>query len=292
MMNDTYTLVGSDGSVIVFDDIDYAILRDSLKGLSGYPAEYDVSYSAGHIGALVSSTHLIERTITLHVMIFGNGRADLESKRLRLIKAVNPLCGPARLYWSRESGDRYYIKVRPAEGSPRFTKGTGHRASRWDADLELICHDPSWYSAESHDHEFIRLTSGFSLPFTLPFTLGNLSPEFMIDNTGSAPVPVYIELHGRLTAPIRLTNETTGETIVIRISLAEGETLEISTDKDDLYVRFIDAEGVAYNALYYCSVGSRFWQLALGPNRISTMITRIYDSASGKIRWRNREAAL
>lgn len=287
-MTGGYGLIGSNLDVISFDNIEYAILRDSLKGLSGIPVEYDTSYAPGVVGAYVNTTKIVERDVTLHIAVLGNSRAEIEARRRRLIDALNPIYGESKFLWQMENGDIRFLYVRPDNGFPAFEVGTIPNPQVWDCTVELICYDPCWYSYNVEEKEIVKNTLEFKLPFQVKFQLGNSSPYREIINNGDVPTPVVITLHGQLTAPLTMTNVTTGQTLVIKKSLGEGETLIIDTSPDDTFVQFIDASGNITNAMYYCTVGSQFWQLEPGINIIHVEFTQIYNSASGTLAYSER----
>lgn len=288
-MNETYYLEGSNGDLIEFDDENYAILRESITGLSGMPVEYDVSHSPGFIGGSVQSVSVLEREVSLQVAVMGAGREAIEELRARLIAALNPLHGDSKFHWRRANGDDYYLRVRPDSSYPAFTTGTDSSPKHWDCDLTLICHDPCWYSNEEIQREFVKPDDGFKLPVQFPFTLGNRVPTREVINNGTLPTPMHIEFHGQIRAPITLTNTTSGKSMTIRRDIAEGETLTINTSQDDIFVTVTNDEtGETTNALYYCTIGSQFWQLEPGLNVIEELFAQVYDSASGILTYRER----
>lgn len=289
-MNETYRIIGSNGDVIEFDDVIYSVSRDTVEGLAGYPVEYDTTAPPGYTGEVVNSTALLPRTITLSAVVWGNGRTELETNRARLISALNPLLGSCVFVWKQNGGAEYLLDAVPDEGSPSFATGTAPDARSWEFTLTLVAHNPTWRAATPTEVD-IMSRGGFRLPFTIPFTLGEQQPEFYIDNNGTAPTPVRIELHGGITAPIVFTNETTGEKITVRKNVLEGERLIIDTSDDNLSVTHIDAEGTETNALHYCSIGSVFWQLVPGTNLIKSEISHFGAEYSGTLTYTQRWVA-
>lgn len=278
----TYRIIGSNGDTIVFDNTSYSVMLDELQGLSGYTGEYDTTAPPGFIGEIVNSTVIRPRALVLHVTMWGNGRGALELLRDRLINALNPLLGISKLVWTREDGKTYVLHILP-NASPEFTTGTDPDAKSWDCILSLISHDPCWYADTPEVITIVGISGGFALPFDFPFDIGSLSTTKEITNDGSAPCPVLIELYGQLTMPIVIENLTTGESITVRKTINAGEKLTIDTSDENLHVTFTDANGNSSNALNYCTVGSVFWQLKIGLNRIRYNVTEEGATASGTI---------
>jgi len=290
MANQTYYLRSSNwDDIIAFDDLSYTITQDNLSGLAGYPVEYDTTSPPGYIGSVVNSTTFLPREINLHVIVWGNGREELEQRRQRLINAVNPVADQqARFVWYQESKAAYYLDVVPAEGSPNFEVGTNNDAHSWECDLTLIAHDPTWHSYEEREEHIIGDRKGFKLPLKFPFTLGINSPYSYPVNVGNIPASVNIVITGAIYQPIVLENKTTNQKITIRKDVLEGETLTIDTSDDNLSVIHKTSAGVETNALHYCSVGSEFWKLNPGDNEIYYEAASLGAAAKGILYYRPR----
>ena len=264
----TYAIEGSNGLTIDFNDTDYSVLKDELSGFAGYPVEYDTTAPPGHVGEVVNTATILPREIHLHVVIYGDGRAELERKRKLLVEALNPLNGASKLIWTQEDGTSTYLEVMPSDGYPAFDTGTYHNERAWECDIELIAHDPAWQSSEETEVPIIGIRGLFELPFTMDFQIGEVSPYKTIRNEGNVVCPVVIEATGALYEPIVLQNVTTNQTITIRRDILEGESIVIDTSDENLSVIHTDVHGTRTNALHYCSVGSEFWSLEPGDNVI------------------------
>ena len=287
-MTSTYRLVGSNGTVIEFDNISYMITQDTISGLSGYPVEYASVAPPGFIGEIVNSATMLPREISLSCVVLGSGRQELEARRLKLISALSPLNGSCQFIWHQENGSDYCINVMPSEGCPDFEIGTDHTDISWECTLTFTAHDPTWRGLNSSGTQFFGKVKSFSLPFSYPFSVGIEVNDTTITNTGSAPAPVVIELNGALYQPIVLQNVTTNQTITVKKNILEGERLVIDTSDDNLSVTHYDTDNVATDALHYCSIGSDFWQLQPGANEIHHIAAQAGDTATGFITYYNR----
>ena len=260
-----YELVGSNGDIIVFDNVHYAVLRDNLEGFSGYPVEMNYISPPGHIGDKQTNLRFTRRVLSLKIATIANSSVNHEAQRVRLIKALNPANGDSTLIWHKSNETSVYIKVVPDNGYPAFT---GVDPVDWirEADLDLVAQDPCWYALEELVQYPLRgFTGGFYLPFALPVSFGTVGGSLTITNPGDVPSGCTITVHGRMVTPV-ITNETTGETITIKQTVDTGEILTITTYDGNRSVTLTDALGNVSNAMHYVTIGSTYWQIHPGEN--------------------------
>lgn len=286
----TYTLIGSNQDRIDFNNVDFMILVDGLSGFAGYPVDYEVTSPPGYVGEVINSATVNRRDISLSVVVLGSGRERLEANRLRLINALNPLNGTCKLIWHAEDNNDYYLTLTPDAGCPDFSIGTSHDATKWPCTLRMIAHNPCWQSEYNTSIEIIGDKNRFVLPFD-PGRYPIADDEAYTDiyNRGTMPTPVVISLSGALGSPIVLTNDTTGETITVRQDIGGDEILIIDTSDDNLGVTLVDKNtGVRTDALHRCAIGSKFWQLAPGNNRITYSVGSKGPDPRGMLSYRPR----
>lgn len=280
----TYELIGSNGDHLYFDDNQYGILRDDLSGLAGLPCEADTISSPGQIGELFASTIVKPRKISLHVAVLGNGRTELEQRRTRLVRALNPLNGLATFIWNRMDTTRVFLRCRPDTDSPDFGEGTDPKAKRWDASLDMIADDPCWYADTETVNPLRGFVGGWHLPLQFPMNFGGVGTVVTINNPGDTPSPCTIELRGKLVDPT-ITNVTTGESIVVRKTVEAGEVLKVSTAFGNKRVTLIDTFGTETNAMHYVTIPSRFFQIPAGPVKLRYTASEEGKTAIGYIRY-------
>lgn len=284
----SYYLIGTNSDHIDFDNKTYMILKDGLSGFAGYPVEYNTTSPPDYIGEVVNHANITPREISLHVVVFGNGRKELEKNRLRLINALNPLAGHAQFCWVAEDGEEYFLDVSPSDGTPDFSNGTRHDAQFWECTLNLIAHDPCWKLNYEELINIIGERNRFILPFDpKKYYISDDETRTVIDNIGNVESPVFILLAGALGSPIVLTNTTTNESITIRYDLQANESLMIDTSDDNLSVT-LRKGSETIDALHYCTVGSQFWKLAVGENVIEYSVGSRGSSPRGYLTFRPR----
>lgn len=279
----TYELIGGNGDHIFFDNRSFAILADGLSGLSGYPVTYATIAPVGQIGEINASQTIGKRTISFTVAILGNGRAELESKRQRLVSALNPLNTDCKFIWNREDRTTLWCMCRVDDGSPAFSSGTPHNAHIWTCDIDLIAADPCWYSGTTINAELRGFIGGFSLPFSLPVNFGGVGTTLDIVNTGDTPTPCEITLRGYLKDPV-ITNISTGEQITVRRTIQSGEKLVINTTPGKRSVILENlSTGTRTNALSYTTIGSSFFSIPSGAVKVMYSTTDEGSGAGGYI---------
>lgn len=285
----TYELIGTNGDHIYFDNThNYMLLRDGLSGLAGVPFETDMISSPGQIGSLVASMAIEPREFSFRCVVLGNGRKELESKRQRLVRALNPLGGNNCVFiWNRADGSRCLLNCIPDSGTPEFRAGTAPNAKEWSCYVDMIAPDPCWYLDTESTYPLRGFTGGWSLPLKLPINFGGVGTTVSINNIGDTPTPCTIELRGKLVDPV-ITNASTGDEIVVRRTIEDGETLLINTGFGKKSVTHIDVDGVARNAMHYVTIGSRFFLLEPGNVKLRYTASEEGKNAIGYVRYTPR----
>lgn len=283
----TYELIGSNGDHLYFDNISYAVQQEGLQGFSGYPCEADLITSPGQIGAILNSINVGKRYISIPLTILGTNRANLEIKRDRLIRALNPINGLCTWIWNKEDGSKKYLKVIADADSPLFSAGTSADATQWPCIVDFVAPDPCWYSDTEITNVLRGFVGGFTLPFVLPLTLGGVGTTLEFVNPGDTPSPCQIELRGMLQNPV-ITNLITGEVITVRKTIQDGEILTIDTTFGSRSVKLTDTDGNETDALHYCTIGSTFFQIPSGEVSVNYTATSEGAGALGYLTYTPR----
>jgi hypothetical protein len=95
MVNINYSLVGSNGDTIVFDDSNY-VLNPGMIGFGIAPTQVRIAESATY-GGLWRYTKRGIRDVDLPITILGTDRNDVESKLRRLARLTQDAQGPTEL---------------------------------------------------------------------------------------------------------------------------------------------------------------------------------------------------
>lgn len=274
-----YELIGANGDHIYFDNNSFAVMSEGLEGFSGHPAELNLISTPGEIGELAANSTIKKRTLSMKLLVMGNGRAELDAKRLRLIKALNPINGASRLIWNREDGLSLGIDVYPDSNSPEFRTGTLPDARSWECYLDLIAPDPCWQSMTAETTMLRGFVGGWSLPMSLPVSFGGVGTTLTMINPGDTPSPCEITLRGFLETPV-IQNLITGESITVKRTIRAGEILTINTAHGNRSVTLTDIYGNVTNALHYVTISSTFFQIPSGNVKVTYSAT---DEGSGAV---------
>lgn len=188
----SYTLTGSNGSVIVFDNADY-VLTPGLMGFGIPPTSVRVDESARPGGIWRASRRGV-RQVDLPVTVLGVDAVDVETKLRTLAKAVQDTQGPSVLTAVRDSGN-LFLELHYVGGA-ELTFGGEEAGQTWaKLVLSFVAPQPYWESAET---QTFTITSGNTGRGLLPqltklkvsssLSLGVIN----VNNTGDVPVyPTY-----------------------------------------------------------------------------------------------------
>ena len=148
------------------------------------------------------------------------------------------------------------------------------------ASLEWWAGDPRWYSDDLHSQGMSlgSATTGRSYPRSYDFGYGGTatSGAASIVNAGNFITQPTLRLDGPLTN-VTLTNETTGESLVITYTLGSGEYLLV-----DFAAKTVLLNGTA--SRYYAKSGT-WWALRPGSNSIRFAASS--GSGTATLSWRD-----
>lgn len=233
----------------------------SVKGTGGAEASAITSTAPGVNGVFVHGVRMESREISCFIHVEGETRKDMYQKRFDLVKKLTPQVEPGLLYYTNDAE----VKRIPAYpmGSPDFTD----RLQNYNrAELKFMCPSPYWEDTVTQEAYMAYLDGGFEFPFEFDVEFAAQQNRTEIVNAGSVPVPIEIVIRGPSDSPT-IRNETTGEHIHVRQSLAEGDALTIRTKPGSKSVRLMH-KGVEEDAFQFLDLSSTLFQLRPGSNRL------------------------
>lgn len=258
-----------------------------LDGSGAYLAIWDSSN--GRKGAFAPNTQVIEQEVPLQpgarlrqvktlsravevpIIIRASSESIFATARRALRYAMNPNRGAGTL------------QIAAADGSTR--QMTCYCESGFEGDeseqyrgpgfamlpLSFRALDPYWYDAQS---TLLTYTAGgattfFQTPF-LPVHLSasGISNSFTVYNSGDVSCWPIWTITGPGTNPT-LSNNTTGKSIAMTVTLTAGQTITIDTRPG--YKTVLREDGTAHYA--YLSFTSSLWPLVTGTNGVSLSMT-------------------
>lgn len=150
--------------------------------------------------------------------------------------------------------------------------------------IQLTAGDPLFYSTDGGDEQTATVnlqaqTGGYTTPYDLPVDWAEGAQPTIVVNSGNATVLPVIELHDEAHDPI-ITNQTTGETFALSISMADGDVIVI-----DMNNRTVTLNGS--NIMGNRTDDSTWWGLTPGNNSIVLTSDTSDDNVYAEIIWRN-----
>jgi hypothetical protein len=154
MVNITYSIQGSNGEVITFDDVDY-VLNPGMTGFGVAPTEVRVDPSAG-IGGVFRHSRRAVRELDLPITVLGSDRLDVQTKLRRLARITQDRRGPMRLRAQYSTGEQLFLDLHYTAGA-EGEWGTAGGLTWQEWVLSLVAPQPFW---ESLTRQEINLSGG------------------------------------------------------------------------------------------------------------------------------------
>lgn len=153
MVNVNYSLVGSNGDTIAFDDSSF-VLNPGMSGF-GIPAtEVRIAQSAND-GGIWRYTKRGVRDIDLPITVLGTDRADVESKLRRLARLTQDKKGPTKLVASYDNDESLFLALHYTSGAEsQWGDAAGMTWSTWLMSFQAP--QPFW---ESNIEQTFSVTS-------------------------------------------------------------------------------------------------------------------------------------
>lgn len=185
---------------------------------------------------------------------------------------VNPKLGEGKLIWNDGVKDMVYNSVK-TKVMPTFNKKFGSDYLFSTIIFEVF--DPLFQDKNFSSYDVYSQIDNFTfdLAITEDFVFDQVGPTITITNVGDVQAPIIVEFTGVQNAPLTVMNLTTGENIVVNMSLTADQKLTINTDLNEIDVKLTTiSTGVVTSAFQYIDVvNTKFFQLALGANVLKFM---------------------
>ena len=232
MVNVNYSLVGSNGDEIVFDESNY-ILNPEFAGFGIPPAQVRIQPSAGDGGVFRHSKKAI-RNVDLVVTILGANRAEVQTKLRRLSRLVQDSKGPTRINANYSDGETLFLEGHYVGGAESvWGSEAGTIWNRWV--ISFQCPQPYW--ERDDEVSFIigeEPTGRGLLPelTKLKVSSGQTLGEVTINNVGDVPsYPKWIIL-GPITN-LSVSNGT--QTFTIPSEIEAGDSITVDAITAEVY---------------------------------------------------------
>ena len=247
---------------------------ERIDGVGSLGVEIENQKSPKQDGLTYINNTLTSREISLEGIMISRDDRVLNYRR-KMQNVLNPKLGEVTInYFDKE------IKA-IVESIPIFpSSGQGHFYQRYL--ISLICHNPFWMDTYDESREMSYIMGGITFNLKLPSKFSNRGFKRKAENSGDVQTPVRISFSGPATNP-SVTNETTGEVIIVNRELEAGDELLITTAFGEKYVKI---NGV--NAFHYIDLDSSFWSLIPGENILSYKSNNDSINTRVLVTWKNR----
>lgn len=236
---------------------------------------------SGRSGGLVTDQMLGFRTIAIKGMIGSPSSTRSQHQDDRLAMLSEAIIGETLpVYITAFSGKVYRIDCNVTDLKLEYIS-SGYMSEFL---LQLTAGDPLFYSTDGGDEQTATVllqaqTGGYITPYDLPIDWAPGAQPSTVLNSGNATVFPVIELHDEAHNPV-ITNQTTGETFALDISIADGDVIVI-----DMSNRTVTLNGS--NVMGNRTADSTWWGLTPGDNSIVLTSNTGDDNVYALLRWRN-----
>ncbi len=261
-------------------------------GFSLPPIDTDTRQAPGQHGETEYESVFKPRPITLQGVIDTLSETRRLELRRELVKVCNPMLAPPELTYYCGDGSTYLLR-KARVNAMRFPEiGDGILQQFL---IDIIARDPFMYAPTYKTALLAGWEGGLTFPLTFPFQFETRSAtaEATLQNDGDYETPIEAWFRGPLAAAA-LTNETTGNQIIVSTAIEDDEELYVCTMFGELKVTLRNVDtGVtvaAWDAVDTSAESrklSRF-RLATGANVLSYDPAGSSGSTNVTVRWRDR----
>ena len=255
--------IGANGNIInLFDNPYYGITN--IDGFTVADVEVASSTTASIDGDVINNLRVTPRTVVLDLKVKNN--VNVETAKRWLLQTVKPKL-PGRIRMTQDGRETELGGIVENIEMPRFTNGVICQVS-------LHCSVPYWQDVNYVLVEISRLIDlhyfpkdkgGLAFPSSgIPLGSYNLNNTQTYYNDGDAETGMLITIIalGDVVNPI--IYDVTGAYIGVIDTMAEGDVIEINTNRGEKYVR-----KNGENVFSKIRSGSSFLQLAIGDNQLT-----------------------
>jgi hypothetical protein len=263
-----------DGQEVDFGQTAPLILQ-KITGTGGLPYSIQTEKAPYQDGTTFINQDAEERDITLQIAMIGTLAEVYEAKR-ELQKIINK--GQGFLIYQNDLFEKQ-IEVY-AESTPTYATGDRSKGQNYQvATLSFVATEPYWKDLFPYTEFLTRVTPAFHFELEIEeagIEFGVYTNSIAnINNDGDTTAPLTFEFAGPVTDPI-IHNETTGEYIKLITPLLADEIMTITTGFGNKSATITNIEtGVVTNAFQYLDLGSTFFHLKKGMNKLR------FDASAG-----------
>lgn len=271
MSKEQFILIGKNSQINLNDNEQSFYLQPDMEGVAGLPEIRVTSgENLGQDGSWTVDPKFGGRFMSITTTIANEDIAIVEQKRRELTALLAERT--LKVKYVTSAGLTYTTDVTVMKCDVPIERLLKKSVFK----INLVADDPIWYDNGTGAEIIARLyvqksSSGFTIPFIIPFTIGNGGgSSTIVTNTGNTAIHIIMEAHGALHEPT-IINQTTGKQIKILADLVDSDVLMIDTKDETITLNGTDK-------YYLKSDTSAFFKLEAGDNEM-VLKSNIADDA-------------
>lgn len=225
--------------------------------------DFDTTRSNREIGETLQHQSVSPKTLTIRGTLLG----DCTAARDQMNHVLAPL-ERGRLIYNDTRSMEVYVKTSP--DIERYSANARFSVS-------FYAPFPYWAEKDKVNQVLVGYEPQFQFPWNIsdpnPFYLSKLAQVgyVTVNNEGEAPVGWTISFLALSAVKNPFVQSIdTGETVKVLKTMAENETLTISTEGEELTVTLTAADGTETDGFEFLDIDSVPFRLSLGENHIKT----------------------
>lgn len=246
-----------------FDNESYFINSKDFGSIQGI---HHTSKGLNQNGEYYTGSNLETRDISISGYIIASSKAEMDIKKRKLIRCINPLETLNVIY------DEYKLEGVPSSTVKFSTDSKNNNNFICAFIIDVFCPNPFFIPLTESKTEIALWKGSFHFPLIIPNSTGVImgfkEPNLIVNiiNNGDIKTGMRIEFKaiGSLSNP-SLFNVNTREYIKINKSMVAGEVIEVTTNYGRKKVTNL-LNGISTNILHFLDLNSTFLQLDVGDN--------------------------
>lgn len=225
--------------------------------------DFDTTRSNREIGETLQHQSVSPKTLTIRGTLLG----DCAAARDQMNHVLAPLA-KGRLIYNNTSSMEVYVKTSP--DIERYSANARFSVS-------FYAPFPYWAEKDKVNQVLVGYEPQFQFPWNIfdpnPFYLSKLAQVGYVTVTNEGEAPVGWTISFLALSAVKnpfVKSIDTGETVKVLKTMAENETLTISTEGEELTVTLTAADGTVADGFEYLDIDSVPFRLSLGENHIKT----------------------
>jgi phage-related protein len=276
-VTETLTFFNPGDEEVELTGSDYSTVLWGVNGRFMPPVDFVEDETPEREGARVRRVKIRPREITVPVLLEGSSQTDLRQQLRTIVRRLYPVAGDGRLRCVAPDGATRELVCRYSQGL-EGDEGTGDGGVKYLAAVLVFraAEDPFWRAQTATEIDFTTGEPPAFFPFfPLELAESSIFGGITVTNEGDVEAWPIWTITGP-GGPLTLTNDTSGESLVLATVLSAGEQITIDTTPGIKTVTLDDSTNL-YPDL---DPGSSLWPLQPDDNAVTVeLVDATVDSA-------------